>query len=487
MVADRDVRVLIVGAGFSGIGLGRVLLADGIDDFVILDRATAVGGVWQANTYPGCRCDVGSHLYSFSFAPNPDWTETYSAQPEIRAYLERCVDGFGLRSRLRLGVEVDDARWDEETRRWRVGTSDGVWTAQVLVAAVGPLTEPKLPDVPGIDTFRGPVMHSARWDHDVDLAGLRVASIGTGASAIQYVPRIAEEVGELLVFQRTPPWVIPHTGRGIPARARARYRRDPGAQRFARRRVFLAREWLVEGFAKHPSLMRAVSVLARAHLLRQVRDRTLRESLTPSYVMGCKRLLPSNDWYPALQRSNVQLVTSALAEVREHSVVDADGVEHDVDAIVFGTGYHAAEFPFASRLRGRGGARLADVWAGSPRAYAGTSVPGFPNLFLCLGPNTILGHSSMLLMIEAQLSHIRGALRAMDAAAADIVEVEAAAFDAYNVGLDRKLAHSVWETGGCASYYRDVNGRNSTVYPDWIRVFRRDVATVKPDAYRLTA
>ncbi|MCZ4098675.1 NAD(P)/FAD-dependent oxidoreductase [Streptomyces sp. So13.3] len=481
----QHAQVLIVGSGFSGIALGRALRKSKFTDFRILERGSDVGGVWHSNTYPGCRCDVPSHLYSFSFAPNPDWTSTYSPQPEIQEYLRHCLDRFGLRPHLRTGIEVEEARWDEDDRLWHVTTNTGPWTAQVLVSAVGPLTEPKLPDVPGIDRFQGTIMHSARWDHDHDLTGERVASIGTGASAIQYVPEIADRTGRLFVFQRSAPWITPHDKRSITDAERAKFRARPLRQKIERAKVYAAKELLVLGFVKRPRLMKVLQNVAAKHLERQVRDPALRRALTPDFTLGCKRIVPSNTWYPALQRPNVQLVPRALREIRERSVIDSAGMEREVDTIVFGTGFHVTDIPFADKVRGRGGESMSTVWAGSPRAYLGVSVPRFPNFFMFLGPNSGLGHSSMVYMIEAQAEHVKNAIRALDLSGAASIEVDQRVHDVYNAELDRKLATTVWETGGCQTFYRDANGRNATLYPDWTFAFRRQATRWKPDAYHL--
>ncbi len=480
-------RVIIVGSGFAGIGLAHQLKRAGIHDLLILERNDDVGGVWKSTTYPGCTCDVPSHLYSFSFAPNPEWTSTYSPQAEIRAYLKSCTERFGLGGHLRLGVEMRDAAWDESTQRWRVNTSDGEYDAQVLVSAVGPLTEPVFPEVPGIETFQGKLIHSARWDHAYDLSGKVVASIGSGASAVQYVPEIADHVGRLFVLQRTAPWIMPHPKRAISDRERALYRRLPLAQKAVRAGVYTAKEALVLGFVKRPALMNRLATVAKAHLAHQIHDPELRSRLTPDYTLGCKRLVPSNRWYPALQKPNVELVSSALAEVRPHSVVDRDGVERKVDAIIFGTGYHVTDLPVATQLRGRDGSTLAEHWASSPRAYLGTAVPGFPNLFLMLGPNTGLGHSSMVYMIEAQAIHIRNQLTAMDRTGATTIEVDQRAHDSYNRELDRKMSTTVWQVGGCRSFYLDATGRNATLWPDWTWRFRRLAARRTSTAYHLSA
>ena len=483
----RHRKVVIIGGGFSGIGLGQGLKKSHFTDFVILERSADVGGVWNLNTYPGCTCDVPSHLYSFSFAPNPDWSSTYSPQPEIRQYLQTCIDQFGLRPHLRTGVDVTGAAWNEAAQLWEIETSEGLWTANVLVSAVGPLTEPKLPDVPGIEKFQGKLMHSARWDNDCDLTGKRVASIGTGASAIQYVPRIADRVGELFVFQRSAPWIMPHDKRPITDAERAKFRKNPKAQKRERDKVYLQKEILVLGFAKRPKLMKLIEKLSRKHMESQVANPELRRALSPDFLLGCKRIVPSNEWYPALQKPRVTLVPKALAEIRENSVVDADGVEREVDTIIFATGFHVADIPFADKVRGRNGEVMTVHWKGSPRAYLGASVPGFPNFFMFLGPNTGLGHSSMVYMIEAQVAHITGAIRALDTSGATAIEVDQQVHDAYNRQIDAKLATSVWELGGCTSFYQDVNGRNASIYPDWTFKFRRDSAKWKKNAYHLTS
>ena len=479
-------KVIVVGAGFAGIGLTRQLKQAGIGDVVVLERGADVGGVWRANTYPGCTCDVPSHLYSFSWAPNPEWTNTFSPQPEIQAYLRAVAERSDVVRHIRFGVSFDAAAWDEDAQLWRLETSAGPMTAQVLVSAVGPLTEPNFPEVPGIESFRGTLMHSARWDHEHDLTGERVASIGTGASAIQYVPEIAPQVEKLLVFQRTAPWIMAHTKRPITDRERRLYRRAPLAQKAVRGAVYTAKELLVLGFVKRPALMDVIAKLSKKHLADQVADPTLREQLTPEYSLGCKRIVPSNAWYPALTRDNVELLPTGLAEVREHSVVGADGVEHEVDTIIFGTGYHVTDIPVAEHLRGRDGLRLSDHWQGSPRAYLGATVPGFPNLFLMLGPNTGLGHSSMVYMIESQIDHVVATIQAMDRAGASAVEVDREVHDAYNRQVDAKMAGTVWDIGGCRSFYLDATGRNATLWPDWTWQFRRQARRNDPAAYPLT-
>jgi cation diffusion facilitator CzcD-associated flavoprotein CzcO len=482
----EKVDVAIVGSGFSGLGMAIRLKQQGNHDFVVLERDDDVGGTWNANTYPGCACDVPSHLYSFSFAPNPNWSRTYSPQPEIRDYLQNCATEFGIRPHVRLRTTVTSAAWNEDEGRWEIATDGGDISARVLVAAMGPLTEPKVPELPGLDEFEGETWHSARWNHDYDLTGKRVASIGTGASAIQYVPEIAPQVEKLHVFQRTAPWIAPHSGRPIRDWERALYRRVPAAQRLVRGGVYSLRELMVPMLAKRPEAMKLLERAAHAHRLRQVRDRELLRKVTPDYSMGCKRILPSNNWYPALQRDNVELVTGGVREVRPTSVVGEDGVEREVDAIVFGTGFQVTEMPAAELITGTEGRPLSEIWAGSPKAHRGATVPGFPNLFMLLGPNTGLGHSSMVYMIESQIAYVLDALRAMRERGAPVAEVKPEAAERYNAEIDERMEGTIWNTG-CVSWYQDATGRNGAIWPDWTWRFRRETARFDEAGYELRA
>jgi cation diffusion facilitator CzcD-associated flavoprotein CzcO len=482
--ASTDVEVAIVGTGFSGLGTAIRLKQEGIEDFVVLERGDDVGGTWHWNTYPGCACDIPSHLYSFSFAPNPHWSQTYSPQPEIRDYLRRTADDFGVRPHIRFGCEVEEAAWDDDSGRWRIETTVGTFTARVAISGAGPLTEPKIPDVPGLDRFQGDAFHSARWDHDVDLRGKRVASIGTGASAIQYVPELQKQVAQLHVFQRTAPWIFPHSNRPFTKLEHRLYAAFPQLQKLTRGGVYVARESAVLGFVKNPRLMKIAERIARRHMRRQISDPELLEKVTPDYTIGCKRILPSNKWYPALGKPNVELVTEGVREVRERSIVDAAGVEREVDAIVFGTGFAVTDMPIANHVHGRDGRSLHQVWSGSPRAHHGITIPGYPNFFMLLGPNTGLGHNSMVYMIESQIEYVLGALRTLRQTGAATLEVRQEAVDREIEAIDEQMKGTVWSTG-CKSWYLDDTGRNGALWPDWTWRYRQRTARFDSDNYEL--
>jgi cation diffusion facilitator CzcD-associated flavoprotein CzcO len=482
-VAERT-DIAIVGSGFSGLAMAARLKRAGRDDFVILERSREVGGTWRDNTYPGCACDVPSHLYSFSFAPNPEWSSTFSPQPEIGAYLRRVADDEGLRPHVRFGCEVEDAAWDAEQRRWRIKTSAGELSARVLVGAAGPLSEPKLPDIPGLRDFEGRVFHSASWDHDHDLTGERVAVVGTGASSIQFVPQIQPKLGKLHLFQRTPAWVLPRRDRPLTRIERIVYRRFPAAQRAMRTAIYWARESfaipiLRAGLAKHT---RALGLM---HLKRQVPDGELRRTLTPDYAPGCKRILISDDYFPALSRPNVEVIAEGVTEVRANSVVGADGTEREVDTIIFGTGFHVTDLPIADRVHDGSGRSLAERWDGSLSALRGTTVAGYPNLFFLLGPNTGLGHNSVVFMAECQADYVMQALDRLDRSGAAAIDARPEAEAAWNETLQRRTEGTVWTAGGCESWYLDSKGRNTTLWPDFSYRFRRALAEFDEREYAL--
>jgi cation diffusion facilitator CzcD-associated flavoprotein CzcO len=476
----RHLRVAIIGSGFGGLGTAITLKDEGIDDFLVFERADDLGGTWRDNSYPGCACDVPSHLYSFSFAPNPEWSRSFSPQEEIWAYLRRCVERFGIGGHLRFGHEVHAARWLGD--RWEVETSGGTWTADVLVSAAGPLHEPSIPALPGAETFAGTAFHSARWDHDHDLTGSNVAVIGTGASAIQFVPQIAPEVGKLSIFQRSAPWIVPRGDRALTRFEHSLFRRVPLAQKLARAAIFTGQEATAVGFLR-PRLGKAAELVARRHLRRSVRDPELRARLKPDYSMGCKRVLRSDDYFPALTRDNVDLVTTGIAAIRPHGIVTTDGVEHPIDTIIYGTGFHVTDSPIADRIAGRDGKTLADVWQGSPVAHLGTTVAGFPNLFLLLGPSTGLGHTTVVYMLESQLAHLRGALRHLAGSDGTSIEPRPEAQQAFRDEMDRRVRGTVWDVGGCSSWYIDRTGRNSVIWPSFASAFRRRVRHFDPADY----
>lgn len=475
--------VLVVGTGFAGLGTAVRLLESG-RDVVVIERGDGVGGTWRDNRYPGCACDVPSHMYSFSFAPNPDWTRAFSAQPEIETYLQRVARERGVLPHVRFRTELLAARWDDAAATWTVETSRGTVVADVLVLGTGGLSDPSVPSLPGLERFTGTTFHSATWDEGHDLTGERVAVIGTGASAIQFVPHVQQRAARMTVFQRTAPWVMPRRDRAIGPRERALYRKVPAVQKLSRAGIYVGREsWLI-GFTMQPAVMRLAERMARRLLEKQVPDPVLRDKLTPRYRLGCKRVLLSNDYYPALSQPNAQVVTAGIAEVRERSVVDSDGTEHEVDTIIFGTGFRVTNPPVAERITGRDGCTLADVWAANGMsAYLGTTVAGFPNLFFLVGPNTGLGHNSIVYMIESQIAYVVDALAQMDSRGLVAVEPRSDVQDEWNRSLQDDLKGTVWNSGGCSSWYLDAAGRNTTLWPTFTLPFRRRLARFDVAAY----
>ena len=475
MPSVPHVRVAIIGTGFSGLGAALRLREAGIDRLVLFERADAVGGVWRDNVYPGAACDVESHLYTLHAAPHAAWSRRYAGQPEIQAYLERVAATPGLADAIRLRHDVTAATWDDAAARWQIATSQGDWTADLLVSASGALAEPRLPDLPGLDTFAGPVMHTARWDAGLDLDGARVAVVGTGASAIQIVPAIQPRVAHLTLFQRTPAWVLPRRDRALGAAGGRRHR--------ALRAALYGRHEMLGLAFRHTSLAPPIERIVAQHLRRQVPDPDLRRRLRPDYRLGCKRLLLSDDFYPALTQPNVT-VTGAAASVRPHAVVDAAGVSHAADVLALATGFHVHDLPIADRIRGCDGRTLAETWGGAPTAHVGTTVAGFPNLFLMQGPNTGLGHSSVLLMMEAQMEHVAGAVAYLDGHGAASVEPRPEAQAAFVAEVDRMGRDTVW-TAGCQSWYLDETGRNAALWPGSVGAFRRRVSPFDPADYRI--
>jgi cation diffusion facilitator CzcD-associated flavoprotein CzcO len=454
----------------------------GLHDFVILERANEVGGTWRDNSYPGCACDVPSHLYSFSFAPNPNWSHHYSGQPEILDYLRACCERFGVAPHIRWSEEMRRARWNEEERRWHLETTSGQMTADLLMLGNGPLSEPAVPSIPGLERFEGTVFHSSRWDHAHDLTGERVAVIGTGASAIQIVPQIQPRVAHLTLFQRTPPWILPRLDAPISGWKKLLFRLLPVTRWLTRGKIYAERELMVLGFVRRPALMRDAERLAVKHMKSQVADPELRAKLIPKYALGCKRVLLSDDFYPALTQPNAELVTERISEVSEHSIVTSYGVEREVDTLILATGFHVTDMPLAHCVHGRGGQTLADAWGAGPAAYLGTTVAGFPNLFLFVGPNTGLGHSSMVYMIESQIAYLLDCLRFMRRRGVQTVEVQPEPQHAYNDEVQQRMQGTVWNTG-CASWYLDARGRNTTLWPGFTWEYRRRTRRFDASAY----
>ncbi|SPA25877.1 Cyclohexanone monooxygenase, Flavin-containing monooxygenase (FMO) [Cupriavidus taiwanensis] len=485
--APEHTDIAIIGSGFAGLGMAIRLRERGERDFLVFEKAGSVGGTWRDNHYPGCACDVQSHLYSFSFAPNPDWSRMFSTQPEIRAYLEDCTDRFGLRPHLRLHHELRHAAWDEAAQLWRLQMADGkVVRARVLVSGMGGLSRPAYPDIPGLDTFEGECFHSQHWNHAYALGGKRVAVIGTGASAIQFVPQIAPQVAQLDLYQRTPPWIMPKPDREVSAAERWLFRRLPFTQTLVRTGIYWMLESRVLGFVLHPKIMKVVERVARRHLARQVRDPALRATLTPDYTIGCKRVLISNDYYPALTRDNVDVVTTGIARVERDAVVLRDGTRRPADCIILGTGFHATDPLPRGVIAGIGGVDLVDAWRDGAQAYLGTTVAGFPNLFFVVGPNTGLGHSSMVFMIESQVAYIADALRQMRRDGVQAVDVREPVQRRFNERLQARLGHAIWSAGGCASWYIDPrSGRNTTLWPGFTWQFRRATASFRMTDYDL--
>ncbi|MPY97626.1 MAG: SidA/IucD/PvdA family monooxygenase [Actinophytocola sp.] len=450
----------------------------GIDDFVLLERADDIGGTWRDNSYPGCAVDVQSQLYSFSFAPNPDWSQVYAPNTEIWDYIKRVAAEHDVDRHVLLNTELQGGTWDDTAARWRLETSNGAIDARYVVSAMGPLSNPALPDIPGLDNFTGTVFHSARWDHDHDLTGKQVGVIGTGSSAAQFVPEIQPSVAQLTVFQRTPHWTFPRMNRRITALERAAYRRFPVLQRLVRARQYYYRE-LIGTLLQKP---RALEAIARLRMRAQVRDPQLRAKLTPDYRIGCKRVIVTDDFHPALTRANVEVVTEKILEVTPSGVRTADGAEHQLNTLILGTGFEV--MPIADPLRGRGGDTLTERWQHGRSAYLGTTVAGFPNYFMLVGPNTGTGHTSVLLYAEPQIDYIIDAVRHAERQGA-AVEVRQEAQDAYNADVRARLADTVWLTGGCHSWYLNEPGGSSVLWPGHTGRFQRALARFDHENYTL--
>ncbi|GAA4477495.1 NAD(P)/FAD-dependent oxidoreductase [Rhodococcus olei] len=482
--APREIDTLIIGSGFAGLGAAIKLSQAGKKNFVVLERGSDVGGTWRDNTYPGAACDVPSHLYSYSFALNPDWTRSFSRQPEIQRYIESVSRKYNVLDKHVFNCDVQSARWDADRARWMVETSQGSFVAKFVVSAIGALCEPSLPDIKGIEGFEGEIFHSAQWNHDYDLTGKRVAVIGTGASAIQIVPQLAAKAEQLDVYQRTAPWILPRADREYTAAERFAFKHLPGFQKLSRLGIYLMRETQVVGLAKAPVFMKPLQLTAQIHLRRQIKDPVLRRKVTPNFQIGCKRMLISNNYYPALAQSNVDLVTDGVAEVTATGIVDRTGRTREVDAIVVATGFHVTDSPTFAGIFGKDGRSAAEVFERSgQQGYKGSAIANFPNMFFLVGPNTGLGHTSMVYMIESQLNYVVDALDVVERNDIGTIEVRKDVQDAYNRDLQEKLSHSVWNNGGCASWYLDKHGNNTTLWPGFTFEFRGITRTFDLEAY----
>ncbi len=482
---NENKQILIIGSGFAGLCMAIKLRGQGIEDFQILERGDDVGGTWRDNHYPGCACDVQSHLYSFSFEPNPEWTRMFARQPEIKAYLEKCAAKYDLRHHIVFGANVQNARYDEASATWTVKTADGrSFSGRVLVSGMGGLSNPAMPNVKGLDSFKGKAFHSAHWDHSYDLSDKRVAVIGTGASAIQFVPQIQKTAKRVDLYQRTAPWIMPKPDREIGPTERRLYKALPALQNAYRTAIYWMLESRVLGFAVNPKLMTMVEGIARGHIKKQIKDPALRAKVTPDYTIGCKRILISNDYYPALAQANVDVITHDIVEVRANSVVDSAGNERKVDAIIYGTGFKAQDPMPRGTVFGTGGVDLLDAWKTGPEAYLGLSVAGFPNFFMLVGPNTGLGHNSMVFMIESQVAYVMDALKTMRKQKLRAVDVKPDAQVTFNKGIQGQLSKTVW-TSGCKSWYVDANGKNTTLWPGFTFIYRGKTRRFPATAYRL--
>ena len=482
---QADAKIAILGAGLGGLGMALRLKAAGEDSFVILEKADRVGGTWRDNTYPGAGCDVQSHLYWFSFGDQPDWSRVYPLQPEIQANIERLVERHGLGPHIRLRTEVTDLRWDDAEALWhlRAASGDRI-VARAVVTAWGQLNRPDTKGIEGVDSFAGPSFHSACWRHDVALDGKRVAVIGNGPSAAQFIPEIAPRAERLLVFQRSPNYVVPRLDRPYDDEERRLFLAEPDRFQASRDFFYQDHETWHGAMRLGTETARGFTAVARAHLEAQVADPVLRETLWPSYPIGCKRIIISDDFYPALARPNVEVVTERIERVEPRGVRTADGALHAADVIVYGTGFEANSFLGSVGVSGRGGRTLREAWRDGPEAYFGMTVAGFPNFFMLYGPNTNLGHNSILTMLECQYGYVLQALQAMDERDARALDVRPEVMARFNRQLQDDLRESSW-AGNCVSWYKTADGRVTNNWSGTVEEYKARTARFEPDEYQL--
>lgn len=486
MSTQADYKVIIAGTGFSGIGMGVKLKEAGYEDFLIIERADEVGGTWRDNHYPGCACDVPSHLYSFSFEQNPDWSRRFSVWSEIGQYLRDTTRKYGLYPHIKFNTSLKAAYFDEASGLWTVETSKGTFTANHVISAVGPLSNPAIPKIKGMRNFKGKTFHSATWDHNYDLKGKKVAVIGTGASAIQFVPEIAKEVAELNLFQRTAPWVVPKPDRAFLDIEKKAFRHVPLWQKATRASIYWSQELFLNMFLSTDSRLGPVAEsLSKAYARLTIKDPVKRAKVIPDYSIGCKRLLLSSNYFPALGRDNVNIVTDGIEKVTADSVITKDGSEHKVDAIIFGTGFQVSEPMMGIEVKGLNGKDLRETWGETGfESYLGTTIAGFPNLYTLAGTNTGIGHTSLVFMIESQVNYIMQALRKMDHQQIKYLDVRQSVQDSFNVGLQQKMEGTVW-TSGCNSWYLADTGKNFTIWPDFTYKFWNQTRRIDLSHYNI--
>ncbi|WP_159845302.1 flavin-containing monooxygenase [Nocardia sp. CY41] len=483
-MSTHTLDVAVIGGGFAGIGTAIRLKQRGVHDFAILERGTAIGGTWRDNTYPGAACDIPSRLYSYSFAPNPNWSRTYSGSNEILGYIEAMAAEFRLGPHIRFGHNVSGIAFDEQAGVWEIsveGHAEPI-RARAVVLASGPLANASFPDIRGIETYRGHKIHSARWDHEYDFTGKRVAVVGTGASAVQIIPELVDKAASVKVFQRTPGWVLPRVDRRTNGLTKELYRRVPAAEQLARRAWFYGHESVALGVVWNTPLTRVVELVGKAQLRRQVKDPWLRRQLTPDFRAGCKRLLMTDDYYPALQRDNCKLITWPIARISEHGIRTAEGIEHQADCIVFATGFDVSKTGTPVPVVGRDGRNLAEEWSRGAYAYKSVAVSGYPNLFLTFGPNSGPGHNSALVYMEAQIDYLVGAIGIILDRDLRMLDVRRDRQDRYNAAIQRKLSATTWNSG-CRSWYLTEDGFNATMYPGFATQYVHQLRAVDLDDY----
>lgn len=486
-----SVDVLIVGSGFSGLCMAIKLREAKMNSFLLIEKSDDIGGTWYDNRYPGCACDIPSHLYSFSFWLSPDWTRMYPGQREIHEYLKRCIEHFGIGPQMRLNTRFCQAAWNDAENVWDISAFSGGQElrikARLLVSGMGALHVPNIPKLNGAEKFAGPTFHSSQWNYDVDLEGKNVAVVGTGASAIQFVPQIAPKAGKVYLFQRTPPWIVPRHDFAIPEKWKKRFRRYWLPMWAFRQYIFWRQEFRVLGFLGNQWVRGKATEIGLRHVRRKVKDPAVREALTPKYELGCKRVLVSDDFYPTMNRENVELVNEGISEVCPNSIITADGKERPIDVLIYGTGFRATEPMRNVRVVGRGGVEINEAWRERMSAHWGVTVSGFPNLFLLLGPNTGLGHNSVVLMIEAQVRYVMSCLKMMRRKKRHVMEVRPEAQKQFVDDVQQRLKGTVWQSGGCKSWYQDQRtGENPTLWPGSVLEYVRRTRHAAGGDYKLT-